>query len=131
MKRKVVHDDKYGCYCQSYVDMLGNPVEKTKEEYPYSYDPYVVFDKREDGSKFSVVYSDRLIQWNHKKYDISCREVWNNERQYFSNRQPNDIEKFLCLYFGYKVKLVLIMEGCNVSNGYPYWVFGYEKEEQR
>lgn len=28
-----------------YVDINGNPVKKTKREYPYSYDPYVVWKK--------------------------------------------------------------------------------------
>jgi hypothetical protein len=107
-----------------YIGIDGKPVTRTKNEYPYSYDPFVVWE--DNHGKSSVVYSDRLYQWDYEKYNKCCQKVWNNEGQYFSQRQPQDIEKFLTLYFNKPIKLTLIMEGCNVSNGYPYWIFGYE-----
>jgi len=74
----------------------------------------------------SAVYSDRLWDWDFKKYNRCCKEVWNNEGQYFSNRSPESIERFLRLYNDKPdLKLVKISEGCNVGNGYPYWIFWY------
>lgn len=43
--------------------------------------------------------------------------------QYFNNRKPEEIEKFLSQYLTNRIKLTAIMEGCNVSNGFPYWIF--------
>jgi len=108
-----------------YVDLDGYPVSKTKEKYPYSYDPYVVWKGDYDKNRDGATYSDRLLQWDYDKYNRCCREVWKNERQSFSERNPKDIEKFLSLYFGKEIELTVLMEGCNVSNGYPYWVFIY------
>jgi hypothetical protein len=63
------------------------------------------------------------------KYNKCCLNIWNDESQYFTNRTPKDIEKFLSLYLGKYIELTLIMEGCNVSNGYPYWVFYYKNSK--
>lgn len=113
-----------------FVDIDGNPVERDKYQYPYSYDPYLVWIKDFEKGKNHVVYSDRLWQWDSDKYDRCCDEVWGNKGQYFDNRKPDEIERFLSLYFGEKIKLTAIMQGCNVSNGYPYWIFYYENESE-
>lgn len=123
MRRQLYYDEWIDC---TYIDLDGNPVKRTKEEYPYSYDAYVVWKKDYRKGKGNAVYSDRLLQWDYDKYNKYSKEVWNNEGQYFNDRRPEDIEKFLSLYFGKNIKLTVIMEGCNVSNGYPYWVFFYE-----
>ncbi len=114
-----------------YVDLNGNPVKKTKREYPYSYDPYVVWKNDYVEGKSNTVYSDRLLQWDYKKFEECCMDVWGNHRQGFNDRTPEDIEKFLCKYFGKEVKLTVIMECCNVSNGYPIWIFYYEAVDNR
>lgn len=75
----------------------------------------------------STVYSDRLYQWDSNKFDTLCKQTWGNSGQYFSNREPEDIEKFLSLYLGKKIKLVRITQETNQSNGYPYWRFDYKK----
>jgi hypothetical protein len=122
--------DMNGCVVNfDYCDIKGNPVRKTKYEYPYSYDEFVVWKNNYNKDKSSLVYSDRLHQWNYEKYNRCCKEVWHNEGQYFSQRQPEDIEKFLSKYYDKPIKLTLIMEGCNVSNGYPYWIFGFETDQ--
>lgn len=109
-----------------HVDLNGNPISRTKQEYPYSYDPFVVWKRDYHKGKGHTVYSDRLIQWDYNKFNKCCQQVWNNTGQYFDNRKPNDIEKFLSKYFDKEIKLTAIMEGCNISSGYPYWIFFYE-----
>jgi hypothetical protein len=108
-----------------YVDLDGRPVERTRNKYPYSYEPYVLW-KGDYKKTDHVVYSDRLMQWDYDKFNKCCMKVWNNEGQYFDNRKPNDIENFLSKYYDKEIKLTAIMEGCNVSNGYPYWIFFYD-----
>lgn len=110
-----------------YVDINDKPVEKTKDEYPYSYDTYVVWQNNYNKGKSNTVYSDRLYQWDYKKYNKCCREIWGNEEQYFSSRRPKDIEKFLSKYFNKEIKLTVIMQGVNACKGYPYWIFYYEE----
>jgi len=125
----IIYDD-YGNFTTNCgrVDMDGRPVNKNKEQHPYSYDAYVVW--QEDFNKFKgdCVYSDRLFQWDTEKYNESCKKVWCNTGQYFSSRNPKDIEKFLSEYYDKEVKLTMIMEGCNVSNGFPYWIFFFENK---
>lgn len=112
-----------------YVDLDGNPVKRTKEDYRYSYDFFVVWRQDYNQNTSDTVYSDRLWQWDSKKYNTCCMEVWGNKGQSFHGRKPKEIESFLNKYFGRKVKLTAIMEGCNVSNGYPIWSFHFETTE--
>ena len=113
------------------MNIHGERVERTPREYPYSYDPFLVFKDPMWSDNDTVVYSDRLHEWDWQKYDRCCEEVWNNRGQYFSGRTPVDIERFLQLYFDdSKLQLTGIEEGCNYANGYPFWVF-YMKEGKR
>lgn len=117
-----------------YVDMDNRPISRTPQTNPYNYDEFVQWKKNKEMRKSdvenkSVVYSDRLWQWDSGKYDKCCQEVFGDTGQYFSRRKPEDIERFLSLYFGDEIELLAILEGCNQGNGYPYWIFFYDKKE--
>ncbi len=73
------------------------------------------------------VYSDRLVQWDYKKYNELSKKHFGNEGQYWDNRGIKAIENFLSEYFDKPVKLQRILKGENRSNGYPFWVFGYDE----
>ena len=110
-----------------YMDLQGNPIKRTPTSHPYNYDEYVIWkDANFNVDICDVVYSDRLYQWDSQKYNMCSQEVFQNQGQYFSKREPNKIEKFLSLYFGKSIKLKAITQGCNQATGYPYWVFFYE-----
>ena len=50
--------------------------------------------------------------------------------QYWDGRRFDTIEAFLQDYFeNKKLKLVGIMKGANVSNGYPYWIFMFNSNK--
>ena len=103
------------------------PVERTKEEYPYSYDTFIVW-QREDIDKITsikTVYSDRLFEWDIIKYNRCSTIAFGDTSQYFNNRSKESIENFLNLYLGIQLELVAIAEGCNHCSGYPFWVFEY------
>jgi hypothetical protein len=110
---------------------------RSKQEYGYSYDEFLQWELKPGAFKgygndkeISGAYSDRLFQWDSKKYNEYCRYVFNNEGQYWNNRNHKDIEKFLRLYFEDNTLILQwIIEGCNPSNGYPYWVFGYKRNQ--
>jgi hypothetical protein len=97
---------------------------RTKEEYPYSYDPYLLYHTGE--KSVSGLYTDRLLQWDYDKHNRLCREVFGNEGQYWHDRSPKDINKFLNKWLGEKVELVSIVQYCNASNGYPTWFLSWK-----
>ena len=110
------------------VDEFGNPVEKSKLEHPYSYSGFVLWRGGENEEVDSTIYSDRLTMWDLKKHNELCLKHFGNKGQHWNNRDPEKIEAFLkdwCEDEG--LKLILIMEYCNVSNGYPLWRFDFSK----
>lgn len=111
-----------------FVGLDGKPIEKTPYSHPYSYDEFVKW-KSEDfvERECYAVYSDRLLQWDRKKFDKACQEVFKNHGQMFGDRKPEDIEKFLSIYLGHEVKLKAIVQGCYLWNGFPYWAFLYKE----
>ena len=119
----------------TYMDEDGNPVSRPKDKFSYSYDFFVTWKTEKFKSKDrTAVYSDRLWQWNHQKYDSLCQKHWQNQGQNFYDREPKQIEAFLRDYHDLpNLELVMIQEGCNVSSGYPIWLFFFipNKSEEK
>jgi hypothetical protein len=115
--------NQYGYIFETeFEDWMGNKVERDRYDYPYSYDAYVIMKEKDEYK--SAIYSDRLLQWDYKKHNILCKKYFGNEGQYWNDREPEKIEAFLRdFHDDQNIKLVGIMKGCNVSNGYPYWIF--------
>jgi len=106
-----------------YVDEHDNPVKRTKDTHPYSYDGYVVWRGGKNEEVTGTAYSDRLREWDCKKYD-SLSEKYGNPGSW-NTKNPAEIEKFLQEYNDEpELKLILIMEYCR-NNGYPLWRFDY------
>jgi hypothetical protein len=120
----VYNSDGFGSYSR-YLDLEGNPIEKTPDKYPYSYDDYIIYqtrDKATDGC-----YSDRLRQWDYTlTRNLITKHFPERTGDYYPRSSPELVEGFLRDRLNNpKLELVHILEGCNVSNGYPYWYFGY------
>ena len=122
--------DEMGCCGFYYFDLDGTPIERTPQTHPYSYEEFVVFKSQDFKTDDIAVYHDRMLQWNCDAFSKSVRTVWPDtpESQMFGEKTPKDIERFLNLYFGKKIKLTAVLQGCNVSNGFPYWVFFYREK---
>lgn len=111
------------------TNIRNEPVERTPKDSPYSYDTFQLFKDISWNEGDAADHSDRMWECDPEKYNKCCRSVWNNSGQYFYDREPEDIEKFLQLYFDDpSIKLTGVEESCNSSNGYPYWTF-YMKGE--
>lgn len=107
-----------------YVDEFGNPVKRTKDKYPYSYDGFVTWSIDEEAD--DTVYSDRLLHWNYTKCRSLMNKHFKGDGDYYYNRSPEQIEAFLSEYMDKDIKLVRVMEYCNQSSGYPVWRFDYK-----
>lgn len=104
------------------VDEFGKPVKRTKMKYPYSYDGFITFRDGANSEVNCTVYSDRIL--HEPRYNELCKKHFGNEGQMFFDRSPKDIEAFLQDFLGYpKLKVIFIMEYCNVSSGFPLWRF--------
>jgi len=108
------------------VDEHDKPVKRTKQTHPYSYDGFVQWRGGKNNEATSTIYSDRLLQWDFAKHDELCQKHFGNKGQYWNNREPEKIEAFLRDWVDdQNLKLILVMEYCNVSNGYPCWRFDF------
>lgn len=111
-----------------YNDLDGNPVECNPMTHRYSYDPYVTWrhpsidHKQANGG----VYSDRLRQYDYDKHEKLLKKHFGNQGQIWSSRDPKLIEAFLRDFNDdQSITLLYVLQGCNQSNGFPYWYFGY------
>lgn len=110
--------------------------ERNRHSYPYSYDPYLQWSKQQGvPADAQGVYSDRMRQWNYALYRELCQKHFAGKNgdpggDYFNRRKPKDIEAFLREYFSKpKLELVRVEEHCNMSSGYPIWVFYYRDHD--
>ena len=112
-------------YYGSKVDWVDPDKTRTKYAHPYSYSDHFLWRHGDLSHQkgIDVVYSDRLYQWDYKKYEKTRIK---NKR--FSQYTREDAAKFLTRYFGKRTTVVALAEGCNVSNGYPYWIFWFKYE---
>lgn len=49
-------------FYSQYVDHEGNPCKRTRDQYPYSYDPYVTYRNGDNEEINGSMYSDRMMQ---------------------------------------------------------------------
>lgn len=127
----------YGGARSRYRDEDGNPVRRTKDEYPYSYDAYVQWQKPGTTKNDSTGgwYSDRMLMGNWDLYNRCHEQVWGNTAQIFfensENGDPQKIEQFCRLYCDSpELELISVLQMCNASNGNPLWYFRWREPEK-
>jgi hypothetical protein len=115
-----------GCFFGQAVDEFDNPVVRTKQSHPYSYDGFVTYRNGKNEESTGTIYSDRLLKWDYEKSRSLMKKHFNESGDYWDRRDPLKIQSFLREWTGdNELKLVLVMQYCNVSNGYPVWRFDY------
>lgn len=107
-------------------NLAGKLQEYSQREYPYSYSEYAIYNSGEWSENDYAVYSDRLRSWYDDDTYNKAAEKHLKPGQWYV-QDPEDVQNFLSELFGYKIKLTGIEQGCNVSNGFPYWIFYYRK----
>lgn len=113
----------------TYVDMDGNPVERTPIDHPYTYDSFVVWRNGDKKEATGGVYTDRLLQWDWDKHNALCRKHFGDEGQYWSDRDPELIEAFLRDWTeNPNLRLIYVLQCCNQSSGFPLWYLAYAEK---
>lgn len=116
-------------YSKGYFDADGKVCSSTPLNNRYSYQEFVLWKRKNcqiDSNKLAAEYSDRLYQFDSDKYNKLCIKYFGNSGQmWYEEREPDRIESFLQEYLEKPIKLAMVLQGCNRSNGYPYWVFQY------
>lgn len=112
------------------VDEHNNPVKRSKIDFPYSYDGFVIWRGLPQAELTNTIYSDRIKQhFKFEHLDALCKKHFGECGDSFYSRKPKDIESFLQeLYEKPNYKLGLIMEYCNVANGFPVWRFDIKSD---
>lgn len=98
--------------------------KRTKADHPYSYsDHFIRRFVAHDDLKVKGVhseYDDRMRGWD---YDAWKRAIAKIPNKRFNEFTREDLSAFLTEYHGKPCDGLAISEGCNASNGYPYFVF--------
>lgn len=93
---------------------------------PHYSDPHfyhkeqTVFGK--ECNELEYVYSDRIWQWDWNKAEKSA-EIANESGH--PKKSCLWYEVYLSAFFDKPIEIKHVVAGCNLSNGYPYCVFGY------
>lgn len=100
----------------------------TKSDEPYRYSEFFLwrfggrYTKRgwNFGKNVHSDYSDRLQQWDYAKWNRAVEGLGR-----IDSWGQDGCSKVLTAYFGKPIEAIALAEGCNISNGYPYWIFWY------
>ena len=116
-----------GLFVDEDDSMWVNPrYRDTKDTHPYSFSEYFIYGNREKIKDCSGDYSDRMIQWKRGVYFSAWEEHVNTR-----NWRPDQIQNFLRAYHeNPNLELTGVAEGCNVSTGYPYYIFWYKAHNE-
>lgn len=116
--QKIVYDQN------KYLDIGGNIVERDPVEYPYSYDPYVLYKCGTYKETDTPYYSDRVRQWSEFNNALSQigLKPYGAPYERMSWKNPKQVAQVMSILLKKKVECTAIMEGANYYNGSPYWI---------
>ncbi len=123
LKEKIIENK----YKNDYLDIDGNPVSRIPNIYPTFYSEFVVY-KSPDFRKSDIATSNiDLINNNNKAFKFAVHKTWNCKikKDLFRNKSFEDLQRFLDFYSKGRMKLTAVLQGCNVNDGSPYWIFYY------
>lgn len=109
-----------------YLDLEGNKIKRTPKDFPQSYDEHVIWSKEYDEERSRRLCSIKLKTQYKETYKSVSMAVFENIGEFYDNRSPESIERFLKKLLNKELKLTAITKSCNISNGHHYWCFLYE-----
>lgn len=108
----------------------------TKDKHPYGFSEYFVWivggvKPMQSLSDINAVtdpgvqamYSDRMQQSKPDAWKRALQSIREDCRMLTQHLSPHEATKFLTAYVGKPVEACALVEGCNISNGYSYFIF--------
>ena len=111
-----------------YQEFLPENIKKGRHDYPYSYEPFLIYFNEKAKEPTDSIYTDRLLQWDYAKHNLLCKKHFGDEGQRWNSRDAEKIQAFLCDWTGKKIVLVANIQYVNISNGYPVWRLDFHEE---
>ncbi len=109
-----------------YIDEHGKPIKRTPQTHPYLYEGFVEKRLGPNSEATGTVYSDRLRQWDASKAKACKLIAFGRDTDNYSSFSAEQIQTYLREYLDEpELKLILVMQYCNQSSGYPVWRFDY------
>lgn len=115
------HLDMYGGECRADSKWVDPNKRNEKWTHPYSYSEFFHFGSRRiiEGRGVDGEYSDRIWQWDYDKAERLWKEHVGTRWELAGAEK---LSAFLSAFHGRPVRVVALAEGCNISNGYPYFI---------
>lgn len=127
MVQGLTYKQKNG-YMRSY---MGRPYKpevypyRSQFKHPYSYSPIIIWANKLDATAKVAISRELYRGKNYGRAEKMCQRYFGDQGQYFNNRDPVLIQKWLAAMLKKRIELHMIVEFCNEQNGYPYWEFHY------
>lgn len=105
---------------------------RTKQDYPYAYSEFFLIGNHENVKGAGADYSDRYSGWGAEKFDAAWEDTGKDKG--WTRMGRTDCQNFVKKYYGETFEFCGLVEGCNGSSGYPYWIIFYRdttKEEKK
>ena len=103
-----------------------NPVERTRQQYPYNFDDYLSYENTEQPLANNSLYTDRMHEHEPEKYDALMQKYFNTTSHHWEGRSPEKIEAFLREYCDLPtLQLVRVWTCCNQASGAEHWQFEF------
>ena len=125
----IMYMNKDGVMCHKLVGVKqinGQPVERDRLQYPYSYTRFCLF-KNGWTETDHMIYSDRLRS-QYDNYEEVKSEILGSGGN-FARFDSDDIEKFLSALLKKDILLTGVEQECNYSDGSPYWIFYFRENK--
>lgn len=119
------YQNEAGMNVMRLVDKHGNFIEKTPDEYPYTFDTHVVKRWGDNEEVNGTIYSDRAKNSYPEEFKKYFDGQWG-----WDQATQDQLKDFLNECFDYTVeKVILLMKGSNSSSGFPFWVVQYKYKD--
>jgi hypothetical protein len=92
---------------------------RSPQDFPYSFDPYFIVDRRKRNKSYHTIYSDRMWQWDRER----ASEAFDGKQMVHDAITLAEADSIIKSYYGDDCTCDAVAIGCNVSNGYPYLIF--------
>lgn len=112
-----------------YREFAFDGLNRSPEDYPYTYDPYFIQGDRKSTEGCNAVYDDRMRQWDYDKFRDAKLFAYGSQNGDYWMRyaSPHQMSDFMSRYYNRPIRVYGLAEGCRQDNGYPYWIV-YFKE---